>query len=54
MEIKRDEVFNAIRWINLMVGMLNIYLFKIGGGYSLLGIGALNIGVWAMTRRMKT
>jgi hypothetical protein len=54
METKRDEVFSAIRWINLMVGIGNIYFFQLGGGYSLLGIGILNIGVWAMTRRMKT
>jgi len=53
MEIKRDEMFNGIRWINLLVGILNIYFFYSGGGYALLGIGVINIGVWAMTRRLK-
>ena len=50
MEIKRDEMFQAARWLNLLVGLMNIYLYSLGGGYHLLGIGMLNIGVWAFTR----
>ena len=50
MEIKRDEMFQAARWLNLMVGILNIYLYTHGGGYHLLGIAMLNVGVWAFTR----
>jgi hypothetical protein len=50
MEIKRDEMFQAARWLNLIVGLMNIYLYGQGGGYHLLGIGMLNIGVWAFTR----
>ena len=50
MEIKRDEMFQAARWLNLMVGIMNIYLYSLGGGYHLLGIAMLNVGVWAFTR----
>jgi hypothetical protein len=50
MGLKRDEMFQAIRVLNLLVGLLNIYLYSLGGGYHLLGIGMLNISVWAFTR----
>jgi hypothetical protein len=53
MEIKRDEMFQFVRWINLLAGILNLYLFQMGGGYHLLGISLLNIGVWAFTRKPK-
>ena len=49
-ELKRDEMFQAVRVINLLVGLLNIYLYSIGGGYHLLGIAMLNVGAWAFTR----
>lgn len=50
---RRDEFFGFVRWINLIIGLLNMYLFISGGGYHLLGIGALNIGVWVFTRRAR-
>jgi len=50
MEIKRDDMFQAARWLNLIVGIMNIYLYTLGGGYHLLGIAMLNVGVWAFTR----
>jgi len=50
MEIKRDDMFQAARWLNLMVGIINIYLYSLGGGYHLLGIAMLNVGAWAFTR----
>ena len=53
MEIKRDEFFHFARWINLLIGFFNIYLFNMGGGYHLLGIGALNVIIWAFTRKPK-
>ena len=49
----RDEFFGLVRWVNLTVGLLNIYLFTLGGGYPLLGLGALNIGVWVFTRKSR-
>ena len=50
MEIKRDDMFQAARWLNLMVGIMNIYLYTLGGGYHLLGIAMRNVGAWAFTR----
>jgi hypothetical protein len=50
MGLKRDEMFQATRWFNLLVGLMNIYLYSLGGGYHLLGIAMLNIGVWSFTR----
>jgi hypothetical protein len=48
--LERDEMFQATRWFNLLVGLMNIYLYSLGGGYHLLGIAMLNVGVWAFTR----
>tara|TARA_Y100000296_G_C4948444_1_gene145030 strand:- start:42 stop:200 length:159 start_codon:yes stop_codon:yes gene_type:complete len=48
--MKKDEMFQAIRWINLLVGLLNIYLYSLGGGYHLLGIAMLNVAAWSFTR----
>ena len=52
--MKRDELINIIRILNLVVGLMNLYLFIYGAGYALLGLGVLNICVWAMTRKVKT
>jgi hypothetical protein len=48
--MKKDEMFQATRWANLLVGLLNIYLYSLGGGYHLLGLAILNIAVWSFTR----
>ena len=53
MEIRRDELFHFVRWINLLMGGLNVYLFFLGGGYQSLALGVLNIAVWAFTRKSK-
>ena len=48
--MKRDDIFQATRWLNLLVGLMNFYLYTKGGGYHLFGLGMLNVGVWAFTR----
>jgi hypothetical protein len=53
MDIKRDEVFQFVRWFNLVVGLLNIYYYFCGAGLPLLALGFLNIGVWSFTRKVK-
>ena len=53
MNIKRDELFQAARWLNLILGLMNFYLFSLGGGHHLLGLAVLNIAVWALTRKHK-
>ena len=51
MEIKRDEVFQSVRWLNFLAGLFNLYLFNMGGGYHLLSVSLLNIALWAFTRK---
>ena len=50
MGLERDDMFQITRVLNLLIGLLNIYFFSLGGGYPLLGIAMLNIGAWAFTR----
>ena len=50
MGLKRDDMFQIARVLNLLVGLLNIYFFSLGSGYHLLGIAMINIGVWSFTR----
>ena len=49
--MRRDELFQAVRWFSLIIGFMTLYLYSIGGGYHLLSIGIINVGVWVFTRR---
>ncbi len=49
--INKGDLFQFARWINLFVGIFNLYLFTLGGGLFLLGLGSLNIGVWVFSRK---
>ena len=51
MDIKRDELFHFVRWLNLLIGLFNLYVYYIGGGYHMLALGVLNTAVWAFTRK---
>lgn len=51
MEIRRDEMFHFTRWLNLLLGILNLYYYVVGGGFHLFGIGMINVAIWAFTRR---
>ena len=53
MEIKRDEMFQFVRWFNLIIGVLNIYYYLMGAGAHVLALGFLNIAVWSFTRKVK-
>ena len=50
--MKRDELFQFARWLNLLTGMLNLYLYAVGGGYYLLGLGFINATIWIFTRKV--
>ena len=50
MELTIDDMFQATRIINLLVGLMNIYLYSMGGGPHLFGLAMLNIAAWAFTR----
>ena len=51
MEIKRDELFHFVRWLNLLVGGLLGYFFLMGSGYHIIALALLNIAVWTFTRK---
>ena len=53
MEIKRDEIFQFVRWLNILMSVMNIYFFLMGGGFPYLSLGLLNIAVWSFTRKVK-
>ena len=53
MDIRRDELFHFIRWMNLLIGLLNASFFFIGAGYHILSLGFINITIWALTRKVK-
>ena len=48
--MRKDEMFQFIRWINLVLGFVNIGYYAIGASPILLSIAMLNIGVWVFTR----
>ena len=49
--MKKDEIYQAVRWLNLIIGFMNLYLYGQGGGYHLISLSIINIGVWVFTRR---
>ena len=49
-KMKKDETFQFVRWLNLALGIMNIYYFIMGAGPIVLSIAILNIGVWSFTR----
>ena len=53
MDIKRDELFHFVRWLNLLIGVLSLYLWQMGGGQHLLALGVLNVAIWTFTRKRK-
>ena len=53
MEMKREELFQFIRWFNLLIGVWNVYLYVMGGGWHYLGLGFINIALWTFTRKVK-
>tara|TARA_Y100001938_G_scaffold150561_1_gene242080 strand:- start:7686 stop:7898 length:213 start_codon:yes stop_codon:yes gene_type:complete len=50
-KMKRDEIFQSIRWLNLGMGIINMYYYMLGAGVIILSIAMLNIGAWIFTRK---
>ena len=50
MGLTRDDMFQVIRVTNLLVGLMNIYFYSMGGVPHLFGLAMLNIAAWAFTR----
>jgi|TARA_B100000073_G_scaffold328974_1_gene316051 hypothetical protein len=50
MSEERKEILKVILWINLVIGIYNIYLYVNGDWLFNLIIGSLNIGAWVFNR----
>ena len=51
---EQQEAIIGAAWLNLLIGIYNIYLWSIGGSiFWNLIIGILNIGVWVFFRNGK-
>ena len=50
---EKRESIRLAAWLNLFIGVYNIYLYGIGGSlFWNFIIGALNIGVWVFFRKV--
>ena len=54
MSKEKSKDLSAVVWLNLVLGIYNIYLFSIGSLMFNFVIGTLNIGVWAFFRKPET
>ena len=48
--IRKKRIFKYIIWVNLIVGIWNLYYYVNNDTIYSLIIGALNIGVWVFNR----
>ena len=49
----KQERFQVVRWLNLGVGLLQLYYWVSGASAFVAIIAAVNIGVWTFTRHKK-
>ena len=49
----KQERLQVIRWVNLIIGLLQLYCWWYGAAWYVLVIGVLNIGVFSLTRKMQ-
>ena len=52
-EEERIEGRKYAAWLNLFIGLYNMYLWGIEGNIFNITVGILNIGVWAFFRKGK-
>ena len=53
MSKEKRESIRAAAWLNLFIGIYNLYLFTNGGDWIMnFLIGSLNIGVWVFYRKV--
>ena len=55
LEVNEDniELFKMTLWLNLFIGIYNIYLYSAGHSLLTFIIGSINIGVWVFLRKVK-
>ena len=44
------KTMKIIVWMNLVIGLYNMYLYSVGDKFFNLIIGSINIGVWVFYR----
>ena len=44
------DMFKIVLWINLIIGIYNLYLYAQGDWWFNLLVGSLNIGAWVFNR----
>ena len=49
----RQERFQVVRWVNLGVGLLQLYYWVYGASVFVAVVGALNIAAWVFTRHKR-
>ena len=54
MSKEKIKDLSAVAWLNLVLGIYNLYLFSIGHLLFNLIIGVLNVGVWVFFRKPET
>ena len=54
MSNQKAKDLSTISWINLVLGIYNLYCFSIGNLMFNLVIGVLNVGVWVFFRNPQT
>ena len=52
MSPERREAIIYSAWLNLFIGIYNMYLYSQGDWWFNLFVGALNIGVWVFFRKV--
>ena len=54
MSKEKANDLSSIAWLNLVLGLYNIYLFTVGHLLFNFIIGSLNVGVWVFFRKPET
>ena len=54
MSNEKIKDLSTVAWLNLILGLYNLYLFSVGHLIFNLIIGVLNVGVWVFFRKPET
>ena len=54
MSKEKANDLSSVAWLNLVLGLYNIYLFTVGHLLFNFIVGSLNIGVWVFFRKPET
>ena len=54
MSNEKIKDLSTVVWINLILGLYNLYCFSVGHMIFNLIVGALNVGVWVFFRKPQT